>query len=145
VQLRQWLQNIFEPEWQALKTLLGRERINIAYVARESQDSINRAKLIDLEMHIKGEAVTLLVGVMPQPDDKMEIRVQLHPVGGGKHLPPNLKLALLSGAGRIIQEVRSRSQDYYIQLNSFKYRSGRSFRIRVALDDVSITEDFFAV
>ena len=147
VQLLQWLKNTFELDWQAVENLLGSEPRNLAYIPRTTQANISRAKLIDLEMHLRGEAVTLLVNLRPQPDEKMEIIVQLHPVAGAKYLPPNIKLALLSGAGRVIREVESRSRDYCIQLNPFKYKIEieRSFRIRVALGDVSITEDIFAL
>ncbi len=145
VQLRQWLQNIFEPEWQAFEALLKPELRNPAYATRKvSKEALIRAKFIDLEMHLKGQAATLSIGLTP--DDKlMEIRVRLHPALTAKYLPPNLKLALLTQAGRVIREVESRNQNTCIQLEPFKYEMGRSFRIRVALGDVSVMEDFFAV
>ena len=143
VQLRGWLQNVFEEEWQAVTSLLNTEPRNLAYVPRGA--SISRAKLIDLKMCLRGEAVTMLVNLKPQVDDKMEIRVQLHPVGASKYLPPSITLALLSGAGRVIRQVEARQQDYCIQLPPFTYQMGKSFRIRVALGDVSITEDLFAL
>jgi hypothetical protein len=147
VNLRQWLQNIFEPAWQPIENLLNLSQRNQAYAFMAATDStiIRRAKLIDLGMHLRGQTVTLLVSLMPETDELTEIRVQLYPVQGARYLPSNIKLALLAQSGRVIREVSSRSEDYCIQLDPFKYRMGRSFCIRVALDDLSVTEDIYTI
>lgn len=75
-------------------------------------------------------------------DSKIGLRVQLHPANGETYLIPNLRLILLSHTGTILQEVTSRCHDHYIQLKKFKSSPGISFSIQVALDDVSIKEDF---
>ena len=75
-------------------------------------------------------------------EGKLAILIQLHPGGGARCLPPNLKLILLSKAGKILQEVQSRTQDNYIQLKPFKGEEGKRFQIQVSLGSLSITENF---
>lgn len=71
----------------------------------------------------------------------MGIRVQLHPASGD-YLPPNIKLALVSRSGATLEEFKSRTQDNFIQLKRFTCPIGKSFKIEVAINDFSITEDF---
>lgn len=138
-------QNIFAPGWQSLDTLLSTEQTNLAVNFRSdpglNQVSVKRAKLIDLGMQLKEQAVMLLIGLIPV-DDQVSIRVQLHPASGETYLPPNLSLIMLSQSGRILQEVQSRSGDNYIQLKRFKTPPGNNFSIQVALGDVILQEDF---
>ncbi|NJL78679.1 MAG: DUF1822 family protein [Richelia sp. SM2_1_7] len=57
------------------------------------------------------------------------------------HLPPGLKLILLSETGDILREVIARNADVYIQLKLNGER-GEKFSVKVALEAASITEDF---
>jgi hypothetical protein len=47
-----------------------------------------------------------------------------------------------SKLGETLQEVRSRSQDNYIQLKQFRGLAGECFNIQVAFGDASVTEKF---
>ena len=141
-----WFQNIFDAGWQSVETILGTQRETLAFQFRTdaalNDVSVKGLKLIDLGIDIKGNAVMLLVGLTPEIDQKVNIRVQLYPAKGETYLPPNLKLGLLPQSGVTLQEVESRSQDNYIQLKRFKSPAGKGFTIQVALGDVSIKEDF---
>jgi Protein of unknown function (DUF1822) len=141
-----WLQNIFDGGWQSVDTMLGKQEKTLAFQFRTDEAlndiSVKGLKLIDLGMDLKGNAVMLLVGLTPEIDKKVNIRVQLYPARGETYLPPNLKLGLLSQSGVTLQEVESRSQDNYIQLKRFKSPAGKGFTIQVALGDVRIKEDF---
>lgn len=141
-----WLQNIFESGWQSIDTLLNTEQKTLAFQFRNdavlSQVPVKGAKLIDLGMELKGASVMLLVGITQEIDEKVGIRVQLYPGNGETYLPANIKLSLLSELGVMLQEVRSRSHDNYIQLKRFKAPQGKPFSIQVALGNVSIKEDF---
>jgi hypothetical protein len=160
VNLSQWFENVFEAGWQSLEALLGTNQENLAFSFRSasglSERQVKRAKLINLGLQLGSQSVALLValalakrdevqpaeGIAPEADQKVSILVQIHPVGGETYLPPNLKLALLSEAGDILQDVQSRSQDNYIQLKGFRGNPGESFNIQVAFGDASITETF---
>jgi hypothetical protein len=144
--LSQWFDSIFEAGWQSLDTLFSPQQTNLAVQFRSdtglNQARIKGAKLIDLGMQLGEQGIVLLVGLTPEDDDRVSIRVQLHPMPGDTYVPPNLRLVLLSQSGSILQEVTARSHDHYIQLKRFKSPSGKSFSIQVTLGDVSIKEDF---
>ena len=144
--LSQWFQNLFEAGWQSLDTLLGTEQRILAIQFRSDSEfkkiQVKGAKVIDLGMQLGGEAVVLLIGLTLEADRTVGIRVRLHPAVGETYLPSDVRLVLLSQSGVVLQEVQSRCHDNYIQLKRFKSPTGRSFRIQVALGDVTIEESF---
>ena len=139
--LSQWLQNIFDETWQTIDSLINPEA-NLAYGLRNIDEEVKRAKLINLGMQLGEGNVALLVKIKGESNGKLAVSIQLHPDGEARHLPPNLKLILLSKAGKVLQEVQSRTQDNYIQLKSFKGERGKRFQIQVSLGSLSITEKF---
>lgn len=139
--LSQWLQDVFDESWQAIDALINPET-NLALSTRNILDGTQRCKLIDLGMQLGSQTAALLVNITQDAEEKLCVFIQLHPTGGGKYLPPNLKLTLLSKAGKTLQEVTSRGQDNYIQLKPFKGELGKRFSIEVSLLDVSVREDF---
>ncbi|MEH2359577.1 DUF1822 family protein [Nostoc sp.] len=139
--LSQWLQDVFNESWQVVDSLINPEA-NLAYSIRNVNEGVKRAKLIDLGMQLGSQNVALLVKIKEETEDKLAILIQLHPGDGARCLPPNLKLILVSKAGKILQEVQSRTQDNYIQLKPFKGEQGKRFQIQASLGSVSITENF---
>jgi hypothetical protein len=160
VNLSRWFENVFEAGWQSIEALLGTNQENLAFSFRSaselSEHQVKRAKLINLGLQLGSQSVALLValalakrdevqpayGIASEAEQKVGILVQVHPVGGETNLPPNLRLALLSEAGDILQDVQSRSQDNYIQLKRFRGSPGECFNIQVAFGDASMTETF---
>ncbi|MEH1800612.1 MAG: DUF1822 family protein [Nostoc sp.] len=145
--LSKWLQNTFDDGWQSLNTLFNQESGNFVYSFRHYQEaakgiSVDGIKLIDLEMQLSNQSVALLVGLTPETDGKVAVRVQLHPAKGQTYLPPNIKLALISQSESILQEIQSRIQDNFIQLKRFVCPAGKIFKIQVAIDEFSVTEEF---
>lgn len=143
--LNQWLNNIFDVGWQSLDNIFITEsRFAFNFRQREyaiRDFSVAGVKLIDLGMELGNKSLALLVGVMPVANE-VAVRVQLHSVNGDTYLPPNVKLALLSTSGTTLQECSSRIQDNFIQLKRFTCPQGTAFRIRVAMNSFSFTEDF---
>jgi Protein of unknown function (DUF1822) len=142
--LSQWFEGSFEIGWQAWETLCGTNQRNLATVREITQfkTDVRRAKLIDLEMQLGAQSVALAIALSENPDGTVKVLVQVHPGRPQTYLPPNLRLAMLSEFDEILQEVRSRSHDNYIQLKRFEGQTGDIFRIQIALNDISITEDF---
>lgn len=140
IKLSQWLQGVFDEGWHAVDAVMNPE-VNLALSIRNVEEGAKRCKLIDLGMQLGSQTVALLVNII-EAENKLGILIQLHPTGGKRYLPPNLKLTLLSKSGKIIQQVQARSQDNYIQLKSFKGEVGKSFSIEVSLLDISAREDF---
>lgn len=145
VRLSQWFDNLVETGWQAIETVLGTEEVawsfrNVSSVDREA--GVRRAKLLDLGMEVGDRHLALLVAITPENDERIGIRIQLHPGETWQYLPANLSLTMLAETGEIVQEVRSRSRDTYIQLRYFKTLPGTQFGVRVTLNDRSLTETF---
>ncbi|EHC13866.1 DUF1822 family protein [Fischerella thermalis] len=144
--LSKWFQNVFEAGWHSFDTLVSSQQNTLAVQFRSdatlNEVRVKGAKLIDLGMQLRNTAVVLLIGLTSEIDEKVSIRVQLHPANEEVYLPPDLKLLLLSGSGNILQEVKSRSHDNFIQLKKFKSPPGKNFSLQVTLGDISIKEDF---
>ncbi|MEH2324935.1 MAG: DUF1822 family protein [Nostoc sp.] len=146
VDLSRWLEQIYDASWQAIETFFEPNSSSLAFNFRTSfglnAAAIKRAKLIDLGMEIEAQKVILLVALIPEANQQVSIRVQLHPVCNQLYLPVNIKLVLLSEQGEILQQVQARIQDIYVQLKLFDGEVGECFSIQVALDSCQITENF---
>jgi hypothetical protein len=133
VKLGQWLQHIFEPEWQA------------AFAFRSADDSnngaiIEREKLIDLGAQPDGShcLVVLVATLSKEAYGKVGIRLEVYPSESQSHLPPDLELSVLSD----IAEKTAQPKDNYIRLPKLKGRAGERFSVQVSLGDISVTEEF---
>jgi len=151
----QKVKNALDTGVRGIETLLGNpnaQQLQFRGSSRSPQEGlfnqllpeaeVMRAKLLDLGMQLKNQTVTLLVAINPEPDDKVNICVQVHPAGSQKYLPPRLTLALLQADSQVLQSVESRSQDLCIQLRPFTVWPGTDFKLRVAWDGVGIAETF---
>ncbi|NMF63204.1 hypothetical protein DP113_15655 [Brasilonema octagenarum UFV-E1] len=140
--LSEWLEGVFEQSWQTIDTLINPEA-NLALSTRITQRGAKKAKLIDLGVQLGYKTVALLVNITEESDEKLGVLIQVHPTGGERYLPPDLKLTLLSKAGKTLQEVTSRLQDNYIQLKFFKGESGKRFSVELSLgENRKVKEDF---
>jgi hypothetical protein len=145
----QWLQSSFDAGWQSIEAFLNNNSENLAYGFRQGQRlkevrqvAVEGIKLIDLGVQLGDRSVALLVGLTQEANEKVGIRVQLYPAGGQAYLPHKIQLALLSTSGDLLQESEARIQDNMIQLKRFTCPVGTNFKIKVTLEDFSITEDF---
>ncbi|NJL79703.1 MAG: DUF1822 family protein [Richelia sp. RM2_1_2] len=152
--LSQWLQGVVDEGWQTIDSIYNPE-LNLAFSTRNIDKDTKRAKIIDLGIDLGNQKVTLLLNISPvtfsavdsninnsENQDKISVLAQLYPMSGERFLPHNIKLILLSKAGKVLQEVTSRIQDNYIQLKPFKGEAGKKFSIQISLGDISIKEDF---
>jgi hypothetical protein len=147
--LARWFESVFQAGWQSLDAFLVGNAENLAYNLRHGQKlrearqvAVEGVKLIDLGVQLGEQSVALLVGLTKEADQQVGIRVQLYPVGGQTYLPQKIKLTLLSPSGTALQESQARIQDNLIQLKRFTCSVGTNFKIQVAIDRFSITEDF---
>jgi hypothetical protein len=154
VYLSQWFENLFDAGWRSLDSLLGTGQPHFAVSLRNdsrlNEATVKRAKLIDLGLSLKERSVALMVAITPslgsmntpQVGSQMEILVQMHPMGGETYLPTDLRMSLFSPSGEMLQEVRSRNHDNYIQLKRFRGVPGECFDIQVAFHEICLTEMF---
>ncbi|WP_293132399.1 DUF1822 family protein [Microcoleus sp. bin38.metabat.b11b12b14.051] len=166
--LRNWLNDVVEAGWQkiqqgkqSLEDLVFRDsRDTFAFrgggssgaeshffdrkssVYRLPEADVTRAKLIDLGMELGRTTVALLVAIAEESDRTMRVCVQLHPALGQRYLPPHTKLSLISDTGEILHEAESTMQNSCIVLKDFEVEPQESFSIKVALKNVSVTENF---
>jgi hypothetical protein len=143
VNLSQWFENIFESGWQQIETLLGTQPTNLALSLRSTPEAgVLRGKLIDLGMiQHQDQAVVLVVALTPLHEQEMDISVEVHPKSGQTYLPPNLRLMVLDNLGEAVMEAIARSANNFIQLQ-FSGAPGERFSAKVALGDVSVSENF---
>lgn len=139
VNLRQWLENIFEVGWQTVESLLGGEEDNLALVFRTA--GIKRGKYIDLGIRLDGRDVALVVTIKPEESETIGILLQVHSITDDTYLPDNLQLRLLGNDGNILYEVTARNADNVIQIE-FEGEQGEEFSVQVALGDFCVKEDF---
>ncbi|MEO1377592.1 MAG: DUF1822 family protein, partial [Cyanobacteria bacterium J06635_10] len=140
-----WFENAFNEGWQSVDDLLSLTDTTAFQFRSDSvlnEVCVKGAKLIDLGIQLENKSVVLLIGLSPQIDNKVGIRVQLYPAFGENYLPASMKLTLLSESGKSLQSVESRSYDNYIQLKRFKLPLGKFFSIQVAFNDIKIKENF---
>jgi hypothetical protein len=154
VNLSHWLENLFETSWVALEEIFGginEKKFAFRSVSSEREANVARAKIIDLGLQLGNQSVVLIVAIAqgsptepnaPYSEQKVEILVQLHPIGGKNYLPSNLRLNLLSESGENIQEVISRTSDNFVQLKRFRGYYGEGFNIQVSHGDFTIKETF---
>lgn len=143
--LSQWFQGVFINGWQSVESIWGNNP-EVAYNFRSfsplDRADVNSAKLIDLGIQLGNQSVVLLAALTPTPEQKVSIRMQLHPAMGETYLPANIRLMLISDSGDILQSVRSRVADNFIQLPLITGYPGEQFKIQIALNDAMITENF---
>jgi hypothetical protein len=149
--LSQWLQGVVDETWQAIDSFSSPE-LSLAFSTRNFGIGIKRAKIIDLGIDLDNQKVALLVNISPEKsansqapqsgEEKISVVAQLYPIGGEKFLPQNIKLLLISKAGKTLQEVTSRIQDNYIQMKPFKGQAGKKFSIQLSFGDMIIKENF---
>ncbi len=154
VNLSRWLDNIFEAGWQSLEALSSTEATNLALLSIRSVELLQEeiydtdnptivalgGKVIDLGVQLAGQRVVLSIKLMPKTEREVDIRLRVYPTGGQLCLPPNLQLSVWDESG-ICLETQARSIDNWIQLE-FSGEKGEHFSVKVALGDVSVTEDF---
>ena len=149
--LSQWFTDIVEQGWETVESLLNPPP-ELAYGFRSRSDSAiadsilgegstRRAKVIDLGMQLGGYAVALVVEIKPNSEQKVDIVLQVRPVGNQLYLPPLLQLIVLDENGLIFLDAQARTADNYIQLQ-FSGLPGEQFSVKVSLGDASVTEDF---
>lgn len=138
VNLSEWFENVFEAGWQAVEALLGTEPTELAFSFRSAPE-VRRCKLI--ELGTPGQSVALIVALTGESEQEVDITVEVQPPKGQTYLPSNLQLMLLDEDGEAVIDARARSDNKNIQLE-FGGEPGDRFSVKVALDNVSVTENF---
>jgi Protein of unknown function (DUF1822) len=137
--LSDWLKaeftNALASGWQTYRPALGITR---------NQNTIELAKLINLQLDLQQEPVVLLICLVPENKERMRVLVQVHPGISSRCLPPQLQLSYIDEHGATLRTVTARSNDDCIQLPSFTCPIGMEFNIQLQLHQARVIERFIA-
>ncbi|MFB8788417.1 MAG: DUF1822 family protein [Potamolinea sp.] len=150
VKLSDWLHNIFDAGWETVETLFAPPQNELAMNFRRAssvktstseipEEEVKRGKLLGLKWG--NEEMALLIGLKPTTSTEIDISVEVSPTGDQTYLPVNLQLMVLDETGGSVMQAKTMRSTENIRLN-FSAEPGESFGIKVALGDVSITEEF---
>lgn len=142
IALRPWLENKFDEAIQAGWLVVSNFGEIVPCMSSPSLNTIKRAKLLNLQLQMRQQAIVLLVAVAPETDGKYGVLVQAHPSHSDRYLPANLSLTLRSEAGKELQTSVARERDNFIQLLYFRCKPKTQFAIELGLEGVNIIETF---
>jgi hypothetical protein len=141
VNLTQWFENLFDAGWQAVEALISIEPTELAFSFRSAPtNQVRRCKLI--ELGTLGQSVAMMVTITQTSEQEVDISVEVQPTQGQSYLPSNLQLIALDENGDVLNDARASSNDTMIQLETLSGEPGDRFGVKVALGDVSVTENF---
>lgn len=159
VNLEHWLDNVFSSGWETIESLLNREQLTSAWRSRnrgfrnsefisenfsqlgEIDPSIQRAKLIDLGIHLGDRQIILLVEITPEESGSIGVTLQIHPSLNGAYVPETLSLKVIESSGAVFMQAKARSRDDFIQLQ-FSGQPKERFTVQIVLNDVEFIEQF---
>ena len=132
--LRQWLEGIFREDWQPKEAVL-----TTVLKSGEQSQEVSRVKLIELGSHV----VALLVSVGLDSENEFSIHLRLYPAGRAIHLPEGIQLSAVDDeSGEVLLQAQADEKNDWIQIIVEGGTQGDRFSVKVAIDDISITESF---
>jgi Protein of unknown function (DUF1822) len=111
-------------------------------IVKGNGTTIDRSKLIDLQLELQHRSIILLVAIVAQPDGEVRVLVQIHPGNGEGVVPPQLQLSYLDEHRATLRTVVARNNDDYIQLPPFTCPIGTEFSIQIQLNNCLTIERF---
>lgn len=132
--IHQEFTNAIASGWQSRQT--------VPVLSPADNNTIERAKLINLQIDLQQETVILLIGLIPQSAEQMRVIVRLRPAIGSRYLPAQLQLSYLDETGVCLDTSIARTNDEGIQLRPFTCPIGEEFNIQIQLDRASAIERF---
>lgn len=136
VNLREWLQNQFAPEWQLAQVVAPTAYRTVS--DEISPTAIIRAKQINL-----GDALqlTLVINLSsPNEDDEVEIIIKVYPHDLTKYLPPGLKFTVFDELDCVFEELQANEADSWLGVR-FNVIEGQ-FSINLSLEETIFEERF---
>ncbi len=144
VNLQRWFENIFEPGWSSIESIIFTEPVwQFRSASEEFINSIERAKLVDFGIEANRISVGIVVKVNRDESNENEfnIIVELVPTHGQEYLPPMLHIIILDDEGTALLEAKAKNDNKKIELE-FGASVGDTFSIKIALADISVIENF---
>lgn len=142
--LSSWFEEVMSTGWEAMEALVAANPAQPVVVreTKQLENRVKRAKVIDLGVQLGGNSVVLALVLTTQPDETINILVQVYPSSDTPYLPTDLKLEMFSDSGKILQATVSGSLHNYAQLRRFSGEIGDRFSIAITLNGVTVREHF---
>ena len=140
VNLCQWLEGIFNQDWESPELVLAGSFRSTATMTRQDKDSqtssISRAKVVDV-----GRQIVLLMELTPTNSAVFDIRLRVYPAENSVHLPQDLQLTIFDESGDICMNTQAEIANDWMQLE-FDCQHEEKFSVELKLGEISITEEF---
>ncbi|MGB3656224.1 MAG: DUF1822 family protein [Rivularia sp. (in: cyanobacteria)] len=140
VNLCQWLEGIFDRDWQSPELVLASNLRSAAARTKHNTNSITnsigRAKVINV-----GRQVVTLMELTPTNSAFFDIRLRVYPAENTIHLPKNLQLTIFDESGNACMKTQAENNDDWMQLE-FSCQHEEKFSVELKLGETSITEEF---
>ena len=137
--LSQWFGNNFGQGWQPLDAAYRSIRVKES----DSNLAVSRAKIIDFGVRVAGEAVALIVRLIPNENGTVDVLLRVFPANESNYLPAGLELKVQDENGEEISEpVIARSADNWLQMKLEEGTPDTRFGVTLSLGDARVTEHF---
>jgi len=140
VQVGQWFHQVFEAGWHAVEEVLGTQEPELALFSFRSVE-VQRAKLINFGTQLLAHPIALIVKITEENKHKINIILQIQPTDNATYLPEGLQLILVSPSGEFLHTEQAGDATNLLEVG-LDGKQGEGFRVQVALNDFSVTEDF---
>jgi hypothetical protein len=143
INLRQWLMDIFELEWQPTEFLLV-NNVNFRNPkigTEQTNKSIDRAKIINLEDEKNSTQVITVIKIESKSEEEIQIDLRIYPKNVDNYLPSQLKVKILDESDANCLEAETRDTDSYLQLE-FSCHPQERFSISIDWQQINVLESF---
>lgn len=142
ISLGKWLESKYPPDWFLPSELISATLFR-SYKSTALQPSAVRAKEINLGGKLAHRTFALVVRLTPIDANDIEIQVYLYPTRKSYYndLPHNVQLIVVDEEGLDFMHAQTRKIDRSLCL-SFKGKVGEKFGVRIAFENVCISESF---
>jgi hypothetical protein len=139
VKLVQWFQDVFDQLWQEPELLLAASyRGAVITQEPESLSFRKKAKLLEIGAH----KIVLVVQVTQLSSTEQDILLKICP-SSSNILPTGLLMQLFDESDQMVMETQTQQADNFRSLQ-FQIGRSESFRLKIGLKSISITEYFLS-
>ncbi len=140
IELRGWLEGIFESGWEDLRQVFNRDLREFAF---REKVQIAKAKKINLGTDLSQTFLALVVKISSIPnEEELDIIMQLHPLDRN-YLPQGLNFYVYEGEEKLVLQTTTRAKDNFIQLE-FSAMPKEKFSTTIVLEDNQVCHTFVA-
>lgn len=131
----------FSPLWQTFEDLIATFNWQPAMELRQNRFKHHWARKIDEVITINDHPFALTIAFQEEAPKEYSIQVRLSSGNEQLYLPDDIELLVLEANGHIIDQIKSRKADNWIQVG-FKGKVQEEFQVKVQRADANIIETF---